>query len=87
MELDLYKFFYENNIEYYYNNNEIIVLLDIDQIDNFIKIIGEDWFEEGGMEVTLHASPYKNYIGFDITDILENYDLDANRILPKERFN
>ena len=70
MNIKLYELMKKRECHIYQKKNIIrcwIILYFFD-LEDFVKIIGADWFEEGGMEVTMGD----NYISIDLSDIIED---------------
>lgn len=68
---DLYDFLKENETGLYKEDNEIVTYVHISFYDlqDFVKIVGEDTFDEGGIEVRM----FDNTICVDLNDIFESF--------------
>lgn len=45
-------------------------------------MVGYDYLSDGGIECNLQGD---GYIAFDIVELCENFDIDPERILEKEK--
>ena len=80
-ELELYKFCEEKELDWRgKNNEELIIWIYIWDIDDFVELVGEDFFVEGGYNVNLQ---YKQ-IAFDLVPICECFGIDPEHIYKKE---
>ncbi len=73
VDADLYEFLKNNETGLYRNKDKIIayVIIDFDEdkLNNFIEIIGVDYFSEGGIDCKIHDK----YISIDLNDIIEEW--------------
>lgn len=71
MNIELYEFIREREINLFERDDRIEVFLFIDfwDIEEFTNLLYQGWFEEGGIDCALQDS----YIAIDIADILEEY--------------
>ena len=69
VNVDLYEFMKENETGLFKRNNDVIAYVHIYffNLDDFVKIVGEDWFDEGGREVQM----FNNTICIELNDVIE----------------
>ncbi|WP_425203773.1 hypothetical protein [Priestia megaterium] len=68
---DLYDFLKENETGIFMQNGQLTAYVHVyfSDLDDFIKIIGDHWFDESPLEVNL----CKNTVAIDLNDIFESY--------------
>lgn len=66
---ELYDFLNENETGLYCKGKEVVAFVHIhfSDLDDFVKVIGEGHFDEGGMEVNL----FSHTIAVELNDIIE----------------
>lgn len=66
---ELYDFLKENETGMIRRNNEVVGYVHVYffKLDDFVKIVGESWFDEGGLEVHL----FRNTVCIELNDIIE----------------
>lgn len=98
-ELEIYKFVTENDIEcrwqeiYHHttpNNPEhttmdLFIWIPAYLLEDFCELLGESAFDDGGdCETTLCSGGYTCVSNFNY--VLELYDIDAEKVFPKEKY-
>ncbi|GFN32413.1 hypothetical protein [Paenibacillus xylaniclasticus] len=78
-ELDLYRFCEDKEMDW--RGEKLIMWLSPYDITDFAKLLGDDYLSEGGMEVHLLMG---GTIGLELNDICECFDIEPERIYPKE---
>jgi hypothetical protein len=77
-ELELYKFC--QNKEMDWRDEELVIWLNFYDLDEFTKLIGYDYFSDGGIEANFQ---YDN-LAFDLVPICEYWGIEPTHILNKE---
>lgn len=81
-ELDLYKFVQNKEIDWRGGKDEkLIIWLHPEDLPVFAELLGYDYLSEGGTGVTLL---HNGSIGVELNEICEDFDIDPERIHPKE---
>jgi hypothetical protein len=78
-ELELYKFIDEYNIEHRWNGEEFLVWIPFYVLDDFMEMVSDSFFDEGGYEVNLQC----DYICLDLAPIASYEDIELENILKK----
>ncbi|HDR7242574.1 hypothetical protein [Bacillus cereus group sp. BfR-BA-01700] len=78
-ELELYKFCEGKEMDW--RGDELYVWVYFHDLEDFTKMVGCNWFSEGGMEIRL----FDNYVAIELVDLCDNYEIDPENILKKER--
>ena len=79
---DMLKFYnFCTKREMSWNDGELVFLLDNEDINEFIDLVGENYFCEGDIKVTLMGY----YIGFDLIPFCEWLNIEPEILLKKER--
>lgn len=66
---ELYEFLKDNETGMFLKDGEVVAYVHVifHYLDEFVEIVGEGWFDEGGMEVQLFA----NTVCVELNDIIE----------------
>ena len=75
-ELDLYKFIEESGSSTSFDGETAIMWVYHFNIDDFCKLIGNYYLEDGGIEVRLQ----EYYIAVDMTEICNDNDIDMEKV-------
>ena len=76
-ELNLYKFLEDISIDW--RSEKLIAWIPFYRIQDFVEMIGYDYFSESGHDVNLQ---YES-IALDLVPICEYFDIEPERILEK----
>jgi hypothetical protein len=84
-ELQLYKFVYGDeeylSDEIQWNGEELTLYINFDLLSDFIKLLCEGWFDDGGH---IESEIYTGYVAIDLVPICEYYDIIPENILIKQ---
>lgn len=80
-ELDLYKFLVDNKVETDWRGDKLIIWASHYELGDFAELLGSDYLSDGGVDVNLR--PY-GYVAIELNDICEHFEIDPERIHPKE---
>jgi hypothetical protein len=78
-ELDLYRFVQGKELDWC--GNELIIWIEPTELKEFTDLISDDYFCEGSIEVTLLS---RGVVALDLNDICDCFDIDVQRIHPKD---
>ena len=79
-ELELYKFVIQNNLEYdYVSADEIVLTMPSHLLGSFVKLLGEDYFDDGCAEAHICS----DYIYINIVNACNYYGIDCEHIFIK----
>ncbi len=86
-ELELYKFVKAGEYECgWVNDEQFFIWPSFYQLEDFMRyvreIAGKTLFDDGGVEVTL----MEDCVCIDLTGLLCGYDIELERVFPKEEF-
>lgn len=82
-ELDLYKFIQKTGTEIKWRGKELIILLNPSDIADFAEMVGWEYLlSDGGLQCNMKI---KGYIALDIVELCENFDIDPERILERNK--
>ncbi|TCI99952.1 hypothetical protein [Cytobacillus praedii] len=76
-ELDLYKFCQDKEMRWH--GDKLYIWIRFYDLREFTDLIGCDWFDEGGEDVSLQY----DCICMDLVDICDNHEIDPERIFAK----
>ena len=79
-ELDLYKFIEESGSLTEFNGETATIWVYHFNVDDFVKLIGTEYLEEGGIEVRLQ----EDYIAVDITEMCKDNDINLYAVLKHD---
>lgn len=79
-ELELYKFIEESGSMTRYDGEVALMWVYHFNIDDFCKLIGDYWLDEGGLDVKLQ----ENYMAVDMTDICESNDINIYAVFNSD---
>jgi hypothetical protein len=83
-ELELYKYIKDNNIEWHREDNQgtpdIIIFPFTFQIDEFVKLLEDYSFDDGGLECRLKDG----YFTFWMKELCEYYGIDIDKVFCEE---
>ncbi|MBU2701133.1 hypothetical protein Ga0466249_002247 [Sporomusaceae bacterium BoRhaA] len=69
VDVELYEFLKSHECHFYRDHGEVkaFVIVDFDDLTDFVKVVGTSHFDESGFEVTMRDT----YICIDIDDIID----------------
>lgn len=83
--IELYKYIQENNIEWHYRDNDgnedVIIFSYTFQLEDFIKLLSGNCFDDGGIEISL----MNGYVAIWMQDICEYYGIELKEVFDKEK--
>ncbi|QNB48188.1 hypothetical protein BR63_19085 [Thermanaerosceptrum fracticalcis] len=77
-ELQLYKFCQDKEIEW--REDRLILWIPYSDIEEFVKMIGYDYFSDVGIDVCL----LYNCIAVELNEICADFEIDPENILEKD---
>lgn len=80
-ELQLYKFIQEYYIETRWDDNQLTTWIPFHCLQEFTEMIGYEMLSDGGLEANLQYA----CVAFDLNEVCEWFDIDAENIEPKEK--
>ena len=78
-ELDLYKFCNENELDW--RGDKLVMWIYPSDIEDLVNLIGYNALSEGGLEARILGT---GHVAIELNDICEWFDIDPERIYPKE---
>lgn len=75
-EIDLHKFYKDNNLEYHWHDDDVILFVDHWSLDAFMVLLGHRYLTDGEIKVLLKDG----YICVWMKDICEDFDIDIKKI-------
>lgn len=79
-ELELYKFIQDSGSQTRYDGEQALIWVYHFRVDDFAKLIGEYWLDEGGLEVRLQ----EDYICVDMTEIIKDNDINPYAVFETD---
>jgi len=80
-ELELYKYIHdeETSVEYSFDGERAIIWVYHFNIDDFVKVIGSNVIQDGGISVRLQD----HFIEIEMNEICEYHDIELDNIFTK----
>jgi len=79
-ELELYKFIEESGSMTRYDGEVALIWVYHFQVEEFAKLIGEYWLDEGGVEIRLQ----EDYVAVDMTEILKEEGINPYAVFEAD---